>query len=129
VASIDILKAVCWGLHAWQFNVTSQTIQNCFKKALDSSPAYKEPVEAHVMEDIQASFASLKLVTHSEELLDIKTFIEPAEEEVKDSPEDIEEMILSRYAAEEEENESSSDDMEDALLISLQEAYEALLKL
>jgi len=33
-ASMDVLKALRWGIRAWELDVSAQTISNCFKKAL-----------------------------------------------------------------------------------------------
>ncbi|KAF4227133.1 hypothetical protein CNMCM8980_007764 [Aspergillus fumigatiaffinis] len=106
------------------FQTRRQVIQNCFQKALDSQPSYREPVDPAVLDDIQNAFSLLKLSTPIQDLMDIDTFLNPAEEAIQDTPEDIESQILAQYGP--ELDDDSEEELEILPQISLNQALEAL---
>lgn len=124
ITSMNILRAVRWGIQSWEFDLSGQVIQNCFRKALDSQPSYREPVDPAVLDDIQNAFSLLKLSTPIQDLMDIDTFLNPAEEAVQDTPEDIESQILAQYGP--ELDDDSEEELEILPQISLDQALEAL---
>ena len=92
---MNVLKVIRWGLQGWEYGVSGRTIQNCFQKALDPQIQYKEPIDPAVMHDIQASFSRLKISTPIQDLMDIQAFLNPTEETVHKSLEDIDNQVLA----------------------------------
>ena len=121
---MNILRAVRWGIQSWEFELSGQVIQNCFQKALDSQPSYQEPVNPAVLDDIQNAFSLLKLSTPIQDLIDIDTFLNPAEEAIQDTHEDIKSQILAQYGP--ELDDDSEEELEILPQISLDQALEAL---
>jgi len=89
VNTINVLKAIRWGLRSWENDVSGRTIQNCFQRALDTQMHYQEPVDPAIMNDIQASFSQLQVFTPIQDLMDIRIFLDPAEEFVRGTIEDV----------------------------------------
>jgi len=79
VDTMNVLEAIRWGLRSWDNNVSGRTIQNCFQKVFDAQAHYQEPVDPTIMNDIQASFSQLQISTPIQDLVDIRTFLNPAE--------------------------------------------------
>jgi len=50
---------------------------------------YQEPVDPTIMNDIQASFSQLQVFTPIQDLMDIRIFLDPAEEFVRGTIEDV----------------------------------------
>lgn len=67
------------GLTSQEYNVSGQTIENSFQKALNSQIQYQESVDPAVMNDIQASFSQLQMSMPIHDLMDIRTFLNPVE--------------------------------------------------
>ena len=126
---MNVLKAIRWGLQSWEFDISGRTIQNCFKKALDSQSFYAEPVDSTVMDEIQNSFSLLKISTPIQDVMDINTFLNPVEEIIQDTPEDIDSQILAQYGPELEDDIQEEEELEVLPKISLDEAIAALQKL
>jgi hypothetical protein len=124
VASMNVLRAIRWGIQSWEFDLSGQVIQNCFRKALDSQPSYQEPVDPAVLDDIQKAFSLLKVSTPIQDLMDIDTFLNPAEEAVQDTPDDIDSQVLAQYGP--ELDDDSEGELEILPQIPLEEALEAL---
>lgn len=79
------------------------------------------------MEDIQASFSQLQISIPTSDLMDIRTFLNPVEEVVQDSPENIESQVLAQYMPEIEED--SEEELEILPKVSIEEAIAAIQKL
>ena len=95
VDTMNVLKAIRWGLQSWENDVSGKTIQNCFQKALGGQMHYQEPVDPAVMNDIQASFSQLQISTPIQDLMDIRAFLNPKEESVQDSLDDVNNQVLT----------------------------------
>ena len=126
--TINILKAIRWGVQSWEYNVSSRTIQNCFQKALHSQTPYQESVDPVIMNDIQASFSQLQITTPASDLMDIKSFLDPVDETVQDSLDDIDGQVLAQFMPEEVE-EDSEEELEVLPKVSAEEAIAAIQKL
>lgn len=128
LSTINILKAIRWGIRSWKFDVSQQTIQNCFKKALDSQQPYQEPIDSTVMNKIQQIFSLLQLSTPIQDLMDIKAFLNPADEVIQDSPNEVDNQILAQYAPAEEKDDSD-EELEILPKVSSDEAIRAIQQL
>ena len=126
IETMDVLKAVRWGMRSWRFDVSSKTIENCFKKAIESQESYQEPVDSTVMGDIQSVFSQLQISTPIQDLMDIKSFLNPADEIVQDSPDDIDNQILAEYAPQQESDESDEESIEPPPKKTIDEAIAAI---
>ena len=124
---MNVLKALQWGVWNWKYDVSQCTIQNCFQKALDPQAQYQEPVDPAVMNDIQASFSQLQISMPVQELMDIKAFLNPKEEAVQDTPDDIESQVLAQYMP--EIKEDSEEELEILPKVSIEEAIASIQKL
>lgn len=123
--TMDILKAICWGLRSWRYDVSTKTIENCFKKALNNEKSYEEPIDSTVMDDIQNVFSQLQVSSSIQDLMDIKSFLNPMDETIQDNPDDIDDQMLMQYTPaepDEEENES----IEPPAKISIDQAIAAI---
>lgn len=110
-----------------EYEVSAQTIQNCFQKALDPQIQCCEPVDPAVMDDILASFSQLQLSTPIQPLMDIRAFLLPTEEAVQDSPDYIESQVLAQCMPEIEED--PEEELEILPKVSAEEAIAAIQRL
>ena len=125
ISTMNVLKAIRWGLQSWKHDVSESVIKNSFQKALDSQP-YQEPVDSTVIEDIQTSFSQLRVSMPTNELMDIRTFLNPIEEIVQDTPENIESQVLAQYTPDAEIEEDSEEELEILPKVSTEEAIAAI---
>lgn len=79
------------------------------------------------MNDIQASFSQLQISTPIQDLMDIRAFLNPKEESVQDSLDDVDNQILAQYMPEIEED--SDEEIEILPKVSAEEAFAAIQKL
>lgn len=123
--AMDILKAIRWGLRSWRYDVSTKTIENCFKKALNNEKSYEEPIDSTVMDYIQNVFSQIQVSSSIQDLMDIESFLNPMDETIQDNPDDIDDQILMQYTPaepDEEENES----IEPPAKISIDQAIAAI---
>ena len=117
-----VLRAIRWGILAWE-RVELSTIINCWRKGMEVS---NKPVDSWsesliILGEIDETVQSLPQI---EELKDIRTFIDPIEERIVDSSDELTNQIVARYNnIVEEEQEESSDKVTQ---ISVFEAITAL---
>ncbi|KAJ5721893.1 ARS-binding protein 1 [Penicillium malachiteum] len=91
LATVDILKAIRWAIKAWEFDINALVITNCFRKGLyDSKDQVDTPL---VHQDISRDIERLPI----RDVMDISQFLNPVDEEVIDSHDTIEELILSQF--------------------------------
>ena len=122
----SIIIGTAYYIRSWKYDVSGSVIENSFQKALNSQQ-YQEPVDSTVMEDIQASFSQLQISIPTSDLMDIRTFLNPVEEVVQDTPENIESQVLAQYMPEIEED--SEEELEILPKVSIEEAIAAIQKL
>lgn len=78
------------------------------------------------MGDIQSVFSQLQISTPIQDLMDIKSFLNPADEIVQDSPDDIDNQILAEYAPQQESDESDEESIEPPPKKTIDEAIAAI---
>jgi hypothetical protein len=97
IKSMDVLRALRWGIQAWRFDITAQTITNCFNKALiNKGDDYQ--IQQQLADELNTDFALLRPL-----LLDpmsIENFLNPADEVVQDGIETIDNIVLSQFPGE-----------------------------
>lgn len=128
MATMNVLKALRWGIQAWHFDISQETLQKCFKKALFSQDEFQDErlSDTGVISDISKAFNELQTSSRIRDLMDINQFLNPDDEGVQDSPDDIEEQIISQFG---QGIEVESEEETDVLpRITLSEALEAMNK-
>lgn len=127
MSTMDVLKAVRWGLQSWSYGVSIEIIQNCFHKSLYPSMPHKYFVNEAIMEDIRFRFSKLQELLPAHELVDIGTFLHPDEETTRNVLEDIDNTTFSQYIPVSEEN--SEEELEILQKVSIEEAFDAFHRL
>ena len=77
VKTMDVLKALRWGVRAWDFDMTSETIRKCFRKALVDRKEVIGQSDAAAAADISSSLARLNTQGLVSEPVDINDFLYP----------------------------------------------------
>ncbi|ODQ69189.1 hypothetical protein LIPSTDRAFT_76436 [Lipomyces starkeyi NRRL Y-11557] len=126
VNSMNVLKALRWGIQAWEMDMSPDTIIRCFQKALCNVEEVADSPEPAIT-DISNGLAQLRESNYIGDVMDINNFLNPADETVQDDLEHIDEQILAQFGPEIEEE--SDEEIEVLPKISVGEAIEALYKL
>ena len=96
----NVLRAIQWGISAWE-QVKLTTISGCWAKGFDISthiPAVNSFTESSdLVEDIQAAAKAVGIQD-----MDINNFINPAEERVVDSTDDMIDLIVAQFNSKED---------------------------
>ncbi|KMP06097.1 hypothetical protein CIRG_05778 [Coccidioides immitis RMSCC 2394] len=123
---MNILKALCWRIQAWNINIVSVTIQHCFQRVLFK----KTDVLSEDLLIIQISndFQWLCMISGIQNLMKIENFLNSAEEVVEDSSEDLERHIIEQLEPE-DEKEKETINLEADLQISTTEALDMVKRL
>ena len=79
------------------------------------------------MNDIQALFSQLQISMLVQELMDIKAFLNPKEEAIQNTPDDIESQVLAQYMP--EIKKDSEEELEILPKMSIEEAIASIQKL
>ncbi|KAL1952465.1 hypothetical protein VTO42DRAFT_5292 [Malbranchea cinnamomea] len=122
---MNVLKAIRWGVQAWEVDLKMETIQKCFQKALTDPEI--DGTDSDIYSEITRDLARLQLSSPIHNLIDIDQFIDPKDEVVEDDIERLDEQILAQFGP---EIEVESDEETEVLpKISNADALEALKKL
>jgi hypothetical protein len=131
--TVTLLHAIRWSVDAWHNSVTSSTIQKCWWK----STCIKKPLNVDNTgideERIDEEWISQEKTQLSRQILaipnilnplSIDEFIQPPEEEIIDSDENITESIIEQYS--QDNAEESMDEAIEVSLVSKNDAIKAL---
>lgn len=128
MSTMDIVRAIRWATHAWDVDITSTTIANCFEKAF-GPPSAEGIVELDTY--AQASKRAIREAVKSLEeshvirdAMDLSDFLDPSEELMEDNDEDIDREITEALQPEQPEPEENEPDP--VGLVSHREALESL---
>lgn len=81
---MHVLHAVRWGIEAWEFDLSSETIRRCFNKAL-----YFEQIQLPeinpIIFDITRDFQEPQHLSSIRDLINIEDFLNPNDEVVQDN--------------------------------------------
>ena len=127
LTAINILKALCWGIQAWDIDMLTTTIKHCFRRALFKETAI--PPEDLLITQILNDFQQLCTLSGIQNPMGIKKFLNPAEEVVEDFPEDIEQHIIEQLEPEKPENNKETIYMEEDPQITITEALDMVKRL
>jgi hypothetical protein len=114
-----LLLALHWITDVWATRVTSTTIANCFKTSLLLGPIYgpeRRPEdweeEDEALLAIKAAAIKLRSIGAIQEVMQISNFINPEEEAVNESPDDLLDFLAELYSSkptmEEEQEEGDA---------------------
>lgn len=128
MSTMDIVRAIRWATHAWDVDIKSTTIANCFKKAF-GPPSAEGIVEldTYAQASKKAIREAVKSLEESQvirDAMDLSDFLDPSEELVEDNDQDIDREITDALQPEQPEPEENEPDP--VGLISHREAMEAL---
>ena len=138
VKSMDILKAVRWGIDSWHHDVSPSAIENCWIKSGLLGPrfgpetrprdyreaphgAHEEVPETETLEQVERSISMLIERVAADrgiqEAISTEDFLSPIGERVEDSSDDVEQQIVEMYGgSEHEQNVDEADNTEEATL-------------
>lgn len=130
-----VLRAVRWGIDAWEEGVTSTVIQNCWirshvligervgqKKEKRKESAWDDCEE--LLGGIRRDIAELQRLGRIVEAMDSRSFINPVEEVIADEDHDIIDHIVARFGLEKEAE--SEEEVEEVQQVTASEAFTAL---
>lgn len=127
LATMNILKALRWGMQAWDIDMSTATIKHCFQRALFKNTAV--PPEDLSIIQISNDFQRLCTISAIQNPMDIENFLNPAEEVVEDCPKDLEQHIIEQLEPEEPEDEEETIYMEEDPQITVTEALDMVKRL
>lgn len=133
--SMHLLRAIRWGISAWEDDVSEVTIKNCWTRSQCYNLAGSESIGDRwfdsrglmipIINDLIRLETQGQIGEFARERMDIQTFLNPVTEDVDDLEEDVFEAIVAQYH-EECETESDEGVMEEVAVISVSEALSAL---
>jgi hypothetical protein len=127
VASMHILQALRWGIAAWELDLKSSTIERCFRKALHDPTPSAAVTDPEPVRDIENGLAQLQMSNRIHNIMDIQQFLNPADEAIDDSLDQLDSQVLAAFEPEVEDD--SDEELESLPKISNTEALSALRSL
>lgn len=132
VPSMNVLKAVRWAISTWELDLKTSTIERCFHKALKEPGLPSDSMDPVSMDreaahNVEIGLLELQKSLHIREVMDINQFLNPDDENIEDSLEELDALLLAKYGP---EVEAESDEEEEILpRIRHEEAIVALQRL
>ncbi len=138
VSEMNVLRAIRWGISVWEHHVKISTIQNCWARAqaydwgargLTQRPILgNEWAESEsTVQEIARQIQSMRDSGQISEAMAIKNFINPSEEDVRDTDEDLIDQIVAEFGP--EPPEDSEEKITEIPSVKLSEALQGLAKL
>ena len=129
---MNVLKAIRWGIAAWEEDVSPSTIVKCWlhAKVTSSEAPSRDLVSIHATlleEEIEAIIRNFSIAGQIQAAMSLNNFINPVEEEVEDNDADITEQILARFAP--ERDAETDEELEEITPVTLADAQKALTML
>jgi hypothetical protein len=131
---MHVLRAIRWGISAWENDVTPATIQNCWARSqavnfgqfpLPASDIWTESQQ--LVDDIRMGIYRMKQRGYLVEIPNIHDYISPYAKQVTDNfPEDLVDDIVAQYTQEEIEEEGEEEVLIPLPLVTHEEALNAL---
>jgi hypothetical protein len=119
-----VLNAIRWGIKAWEA-VEPTTIAKCWAKGIKERDQWAESSE--ILQEIQSEANTLaREAGQIQEIINIRNFINPEDEAIVDSSEDLVDLVVAQYTIEEDKEEDHAKDQLVACQISISEAIIAL---
>jgi len=127
VTTMNVLKAVRWTIHAWELDLKLSTLERCFHKALKDMPATPEAIDVEPFRDIEIGLRRLQEESYIRDIMDIQQFMDPVDEIIENSFEELDAQILAKFGPDTEDD--SDEEVEILPRITHIEALDALNKL
>lgn len=125
--TMSILKAIRWAVKAWDEDLLDKTIQNCFTK-ISNRQSDTERVSGQLLRELQTSLDQLA-ISDIKEVMKIDQFLNPYEEQVIDTLETFDNLILGQFGTEEAEPNDTNEVYETLPKITASEALESLYRI
>lgn len=87
MSTITILDAIRWAISAWDIDLSTETIYNCFKKALSLDDSIQPLHNQELIKEMERGLQRLELANNIQQAMDINQFLNPADEQVHESNE------------------------------------------
>jgi hypothetical protein len=131
---MHILRAIRWGISAWENDVTPATIQNCWARsqAIDfgsrPEPASNLWTESQqVVDEIRQGLYRMRKRGYITVVPNVQEYISPYIEKVQDDcPDDLVDEIVTQYTHIQEDDEEEDEPIIPPLLVTHEEAMSAL---
>ena len=131
---MHVLRAIRWGISAWENSVTSSTIQNCWARsqAIDfgSRPLPSPDMWAESqpqLDAIRQTLYRLKESGYIAAIPNIQEYISPYTERVEDNcPDSLVDEIVSQYIIQEQEEDKEESNIHQQVKVTSQEALLSL---
>lgn len=125
--TINVLKALRWTLNAWS-SLSPQVITNCWRHSqLISKDLVPETTEQEQIQTAREALCYLEQQCYIRSTMDITSFLNPEEETIQDSSDDITERIAAEF---DPPIDAESDEEEEILpRVTYQDALDSLQKL
>ena len=133
ITIMNVLRAIRWGISAWENDVSATTIRNCWIRSKVYNWSGLEDPDSNEWTDSEGLMVPImnNLITLQRQgqicermSIPIRTFLNPIAEEIDDQEEDIMEAIVARYG--EKRVAESEEEIETIPKVSIQEALSAL---
>ena len=129
MSTITILDAIHWAIAAWDIDLSTETIHNCFKKALFLDESVQPLHNQELIKEVERGLQRLELANNIQQAMDISQFLNPADEQAHNSLMSIDDAIIGQFlAADDEEQEEDDNNGHILPQILASEALEALYK-
>ena len=127
MTTMTVLMAIRWAVKAWNVDVSQETIQNCYIKAL-SGQSNSKMVDSQLLQELQEGLNKLK-ISSVNEVMSIDQFLNHPEEDVVDRLEDLDNLVLSLFGPGNDLSDDGDVVMEDPHKFSIDEILEYLYKI
>lgn len=126
ISSMNVLKAITWGIQAWELDISALTIKSCFQKGLSIS-LLDTTTSSSTSSNIQLlineiSSDILIMRPWIPNPMDIEHFLNPIDELIQDSIHTIDDIVLSGFLGEVDEDDIVVEEPQ----VQYNEAIEAL---
>lgn len=130
ISTMNVYLSIIWATTAWNNDVTSTTIYNCFRK---SSILQSDPITLPVSApDLMPLYTHVQSVGHIQDAMDLRRFLQPQEEELdicdnnQEDDDSLESIIEQHLGPQNHDDNEDDDPPPQKVMISPSQALEAL---
>lgn len=125
--TVTVLNVVRWAMEAWQLDLSNEVIKTCFARAL-AGQANKEMISTQLSRELKLALDQLA-TSHIRDIMTLEEFLNPADEQIMDTLESLDNIILSQFAPKAAEPDEDDEVLEVLPKVSANEALACLYKL